>query len=69
MEIINGESLKPRHKYFLECAKIHSKEIPEGFLPTLGLDFLSSLYEVFSKSKYSFLLFTIYLFFTTLHFI
>ena len=54
MKIINGKSLKPNHKYFLECAKIHSKEIPKGFLPTLGLDFLSSLYEIFSKSKYSF---------------
>jgi len=59
MEIINGESLKPRHKYFLECAKIHSKEIPEGFLPTLGVNFLSSLYEAFSKSKHSFLLLAI----------
>ena len=56
MKIINGKSLKSGHKYFLECAKIHSKEIPGGFLPTLGLDFLSSLYEIFSKSKYSFLL-------------
>jgi ribosomal protein S18 acetylase RimI-like enzyme len=59
MKVINGLSLKPNHKYFLECAKIHSKEIPGGFLPTLGLDFLSSLYEVFSKSKYSFLLLAI----------
>ena len=56
MRIINGDSLKPSDKYFLECAKIHSKEIPSGFLPTLGLSFLSSLYEFFSKSKYSFLL-------------
>ena len=59
MKIINGKSLKLNHRYFLECAKIHSKEIPEGFLPTLGLDFLTSLYEVFSKSKYSFLLLAI----------
>jgi len=59
MKIINGESLKPNHKYFIECARIHSKEIPYGFLPTLGVDFLSSLYEVFSKSKYSFLLLAI----------
>ena len=59
MKIINGKSLKPSHKYFLECAKIHSKEISGGFLPTLGLDFLSSLYEIFSKSKYSFLLLAI----------
>ena len=56
MIIVNGKSLKPSHEYFLECAKIHSKEIPEGFLPTLGLSFLSSLYEFFSKSKYSLLL-------------
>ena len=56
MIIVNGKSLKPSHEYFLECAKIHSKEIPSGFLPTLGLSFLSSLYEFFSKSKYSLLL-------------
>ena len=56
MIIVNGKSLKKSHEYFLECAKIHSKEILSGFLPTLGLSFLSSLYEFFSKSKYSFLL-------------
>jgi len=56
MIMVNGKSLKKSHEYFLECAKIHSKEIPSGFLPTLGLSFLSSLYEFFSKSKYSFLL-------------
>lgn len=56
MVIVNGKSLKQNHNYFLECAKIHSKEIPNGFLPRLGLSFLSSLYEFFSKSKYSFLL-------------
>ena len=59
MKVINGFSLKTKHKYFLECATIHSKEIPNGFLPTLGLNFLSSLYEVFSKSKHSFLLLAI----------
>ena len=59
MIIVNGKSLKQKHNYFLECAKIHSKEIPNGFLPTLGLSFLSSLYEFFSKSKYSFLLIAI----------
>lgn len=59
IKIINGKSLKSKHKYYLECARIHSKEIPNGFLSTLGFSFLSSLYEVFSKSKYSFLLLAI----------
>ena len=59
IKIINGKSLKSKHNYYLECARIHSKEIPDGFLPTLGFSFLSNLYEVFSKSKYSFLLLAI----------
>ena len=59
IRVINAKSLESKHRYFLECAKIHSREIPNGFLPTLGLNFLSSLYEFFSKSKYSFLLLAI----------
>ena len=56
MIIVNGRSLRQDHEYFLECAKIHYKEIPNGFLPSLGIPFLSSLYQFFSKSKYSSLL-------------
>ena len=59
MNIINGSTLSSNHKYFTQCSEIHSREIPNGFLPTLGLKFLSSLYEQFSKSKYSFLLLAI----------
>lgn len=55
VELVCGTSLDNNHKYFLECAKIHSDVIPTGFLPKLGLDFLSSLYRGFSTSKYSFL--------------
>jgi len=56
LDIVDSRQLDKSHKFFYECAKIHSQEIPDGFLPTLGLNFLSSLYNSFSKSKYSFLL-------------
>ena len=56
MELIHGSTLDKSHRYFLECAKIHSDVIPTGFLPKLGLDFLSSLYRGFSQSKHSFLI-------------
>ena len=59
MEIVNGSTLSSKHIFYTQCSEIHSKQIPNGFLPTLGLRFLSSLYEAFSKSKYSFLLLAI----------
>ena len=59
MDIVNACSLNTDHSYFKQCSEIHSKEIPDGFLPTLGLDFLSSLYHSFSRSKHSFLLLAI----------
>ena len=59
MNIINACSLSADHSYFKQCSEIHSKEIPNGFLPTLGIDFLSRLYDSFSKSKHSFLLLAI----------
>ena len=55
MEIISGKNLPSGHIFFRECAYLHRKEIPDGFLPKLGLGFLSGMYEFFSISKHSFL--------------
>jgi len=38
------------------CAKIHMREIPDGFLPTFGVGFLSHLYNHIAESDKSFLI-------------
>ncbi len=59
VKIVDSESLDNDHNYFNECAVIHTSVIPDGFLPTLGINFLASLYKAFSISKHSFLLLAI----------
>ena len=38
------------------CAEIHLREIPDGFLPTFGADFLTHLYDHIARSERSVLL-------------
>jgi GNAT superfamily N-acetyltransferase len=42
--------------YYEQIAYIHQNEIGEGFLPTLGIKFLSKLYSRISRSEYTFLI-------------
>ncbi len=47
----------PREKSILrDCADIHMREIPGGFLPTFGRQFLIHLYDYLASSDKSFLL-------------
>jgi len=56
MEVILFDCQDKSHPFYLQCAEIHQKEIPNGFLSKLGLNFLASLYYSFSRSQHSFLM-------------
>jgi GNAT superfamily N-acetyltransferase len=59
IRIIDGQSPEVKYLDYQECAYIHSNLIPNGFLPSLGINFLAGLYESFSISKHSFLMLAI----------
>jgi ribosomal protein S18 acetylase RimI-like enzyme len=42
-------------RLFREIAQIHQEEITEGFLSTLGIDFLEKLYRVIASSRHAFI--------------